>query len=544
MRKRLYLIVPVLIAASLIASIAFGFPRKEAPEADAYREFERFTNAYRAVHGNYVEDVNSRELVDAAIDAMFDQLDAFSTRMEPENYENLTIRTKGEFGGLGIQIGIRDDYPTVISPIEDTPAARLGIRGGDRIEEIEGENTLGWKILDAVDLLRGPKGTQVTIGIRRPGIDEIIPFDITRDIIKVKSVPYTFLLEGDIAYLRCSNFGEKTAGEIQQAIHELESRAKLKGLILDLRSNPGGLLDAACQVSDLFLDRGQLIVSAMGKSVPRTDYVARTSATFARDYPLLVMINGASASASEIVAGALQDWDRGLVVGLNSFGKGSVQRLFPDMAVSDRTYNQDDTGALKLTTSYYYTPSGRCIQRKKYDSKDFMDSMEIADHDSIPESHFESMPLESLPRFSTLALGREVLGGGGIHPDFKVEERDFSDLALVLSGKASFFHYAMQELPKGEIALSYRADRQEIRKYRSFLRKQDYDLGEYGEEDFENERDFIASRIRFEMLYNQFGRKEAVRAGIGDDWELQEALRLIRKHKTLDGLLEAAELQP
>ncbi|MDP6796256.1 MAG: S41 family peptidase, partial [Candidatus Krumholzibacteria bacterium] len=330
----------------------------------------------------------------------------------------------------------------------------------------------------------------------------------------------------------------------QRAIHEMESRAKLKGMILDLRSNPGGLLDAACQVSDLFLDRGQLIVSAMGKSVPRTDYVARTSATFARDYPLLVMINGASASASEIVAGALQDWDRGLVVGLNSFGKGSVQRLFPDMAVSDRTYNQEDTGALKLTTSYYYTPSGRCIQRKKFDSKDFMESMGDMESDSLPESHFESMPLESLPRFSTLALGREVLGGGGIHPDFKVEERDFSDLALVLSGKASFFHYAMQELPKGEIALSYRADRQETRKFRSFLRKQEYDLDEFGEEDFEKERDFIASRIRFEMLYNQFGLKEAVRAGIGDDWELQEALRLIRKHKTLDGLLEAEESQP
>ncbi|MDP6797502.1 MAG: PDZ domain-containing protein, partial [Candidatus Krumholzibacteria bacterium] len=218
MRKRLYLLVPVLIAASLVASIAFGFPRKEAPAADAFREFERFSNAYRAILGNYVEEVDSRELVDAAIDAMFEQLDAFSTRMEPESYENLTIRTRGEFGGLGIQIGIRDDYPTVISPIEDTPAARLGIRGGDRIEEIEGENTLGWKIQDAVDLLRGPKGTQVNIGIRRPGIEVIIPFDITRDIIKVKSVPYTFLLEGDIAYLRCSNFGEKTAGEIQRAI--------------------------------------------------------------------------------------------------------------------------------------------------------------------------------------------------------------------------------------------------------------------------------------------------------------------------------------
>ncbi|MBC8366728.1 S41 family peptidase [bacterium] len=300
MKKRL-ITGALFVAALLAAGMAFGYPRGRGNN-EAYQDLERFTLAYQRILTAYVEDVDSDLLIDKAIEAMVEELDAFSAVLEEDRYDDLMTRSKQEFGGLGIVIGLRDDFPTVISPIEDTPAARLGIRGGDRIEEIEGENTKGWKIQDAVDKLRGKKGSDVTIGIRRFGEDKLVPYTITRDIITVTSVPYSFKLDESVGYVRISSFGEKTADELNDAVNQLEEGG-IEGLIVDLRNNPGGLLDAAREVSEFFLESGQLIVSTRHRDgVLGQELYARGGKHVVGDYPVVVLINEGSASASEIVA--------------------------------------------------------------------------------------------------------------------------------------------------------------------------------------------------------------------------------------------------
>jgi carboxyl-terminal processing protease len=516
MTKRL--ITGALIIATLLAAgLAFGLPRGRNNEA--WKDLERFSLAYQQILTAYVDEVDSDLLIDQAIKAMVEELDAFSALLEEDRYDDLMTRSKQEFGGLGIVIGVRDDYPTVISPIDDTPAARLGILGGDRIEEIEGENTEGWKIQDAVDKLRGEKGSDVTIGIHRYGQDELIPYTITRDIIVVKSVPYAFKMDGDLGYVRCSSFGEKTISEISDAVARLE-QAGINGLVLDLRNNPGGLLAAAREVSEFFLESGQLIVSTRHRDgVLGQELYARGGQNKAGDYPVVVLINEQSASASEIVAGAVQDWDRGLVVGRNSFGKGSVQSIFP----------LSELEALKLTTAKYYTPSGRCIHRDEYNHK-FND----AENDTLTWEDITAVPLEELPPYATMRLNRTVRGGGGIMPDVIVESEEFSDLALDLERRAAFFNFSIELSAEREIREDFVADEAILNQFKEFLAGREI---EYEEEQFEEEREYLAMAIRRELFYNQFGAAEAYRSTLHKDLPLQEAMRLLRENHSTDRLL-------
>jgi len=520
MKKRL-ITGAIFVAVLLAAGLAFGYPR--GGNNEAYKDLERFTLAYQRILTAYVDEVDSDLLVDRAIEAMVDELDAFSALLEEDRYQDLMTRSKQEFGGLGIVIGLRDDYPTVISPMEDTPAARLGIRGGDRIEEIEGENTEGWKIQDAVDKLRGEKGSDVTIGIRRFGVDELVPFTITRDIIVVKSVPYAFKLDGDLGYVRCSNFGEKTIEEVREAVESLEAEG-IKGLVFDLRNNPGGLLDAAREVSEYFLESGQLIVSTRHRDgILGQELYARGGKHKAGDYPVVVLINEGSASASEIVAGAVQDWDRGLVVGRNSFGKGSVQSIFP----------LSQTEALKLTTAKYYTPSGRCIHRDEYNHK-----FNEAENDTLTWEDISSVPQEELPPYATMRLNRTVRGGGGIMPDLLVESEEFSDLALDLERRAAFFNFAVELAAEREIDRSFVADNEVLDRFKTFLEGREI---EFDPETFEAERDYLSTAIRRELFYNQFGASEAYRSTLEKDLPLQAALKLLRENRTVDRLLASVE---
>jgi len=516
MKKRL-ITGSLLVLALLAAGLAFGYPRKQ--NSEAWNDLERFSLAYQQILTGYVGEVDSEQLIDKAIEAMVDQLDAFSALLEEDRYDDLMTRSKQEFGGLGIVIALRDDYPTVISPIEDTPAARLGIRGGDRIEEIEGENTKGWKIQDAVDKLRGEKGSDVTIGIRRFGQEELLPYTITRDIITVKSVPYAFKVDGDLGYVRCSSFGEKTGHEIREAVGSLESEG-IDGLVLDLRNNPGGLLDAAREVSEFFLEPGQLVVSTRHRNgVLGQELYARDGGQRAGDYPLVVLINEGSASASEIVAGSIQDWDRGLVVGRNSFGKGSVQSIFP----------LSETEALKLTTAKYYTPSGRCIHRDEYNHR-FND----AENDTLTWEDISSVPQEDLPPFSTKRLNRTVRGGGGIMPDVIVESEKISGLALDLERRAAFFNFSVELASEREIGKDFVVDDKILDQFKDFLVQREID---FKEEEFEQERDYLAMAIRRELFYNKFGAEQAYRSTLAEDRPLQKALELLKENRTVDLLL-------
>jgi carboxyl-terminal processing protease len=528
--KKILIIVLVAFGSFAAGLITTGAAANN--RAETLRNLERFSRVYQKIIESYVEEEDSRELVDAAIEAMVDQLDPFSAYMDQAMLEDLLVKTRGEFGGLGIIISVRDEFPTVVSPIEDTPAARLGIRGGDKIVEIEGESTRGWGVEDAVDKLRGPEGTVVNIGIQRFGSDEILPYPITRAIIPVESVPYHFVLGDDIGYIRCTNFGERTAEELRAAIVSLEAEG-IKGLILDLRNNPGGLLESAKDVSDLFLEAGQIIVSTRGRDGRRLQEIYATRGErFAQDYPLVVMINENSASASEIVAGAVQDWDRGLVVGRSSYGKGSVQSIF----------SVSEVEALKLTTAKYYTPSGRCIHKDENDERFDPDTngdgmVTEAELEALQETELArepESPVDSeLPLYATLKLQRPVRGGGGIMPDIVLAADEITDVALDLERRSAFFNFAVELLAEHPVDRDFQADAALLTRFRGWLAAKEIEVEDQA---FSDNEDYIRMALQREVLYKQFGSVEAYRSTLGMDRVLQETLSLLRDQSDLDTL--------
>ncbi len=340
-----------VVVALLIAGVIVGRLSSyvQGAQTEVYEELKVFTEAFSLIKKNYVDEIKTKDLVYSAIKGMTGFLDPHSGFMTPEMYKEMQVETKGEFGGLGIQIGIKDNVLTVIAPIEDTPAWRAGIRAGDKILKINGESTRDMTLMDAVNKMRGPKGTNVTITIMREGWKEPRDFTITRDIIRVKSVKSKVLEEG-IGYVKISQFQEQTANDLSIALKELVEKHRITSLILDLRNDPGGLLQSAVEVTDQFLEPGKLVVYIKGRTGERTDYFTEGLRPNYR-MPLIVLVNHGSASASEIVAGALRDHKRAIILGTTTFGKGSVQSIIP----------LSDGSGLRLTTAKYYTPSGRSI---------------------------------------------------------------------------------------------------------------------------------------------------------------------------------------
>jgi carboxyl-terminal processing protease len=349
------IVLVILLVFGLGISIGLSRSAKvSALSTDVYEDLKIFTDVLGLLQKEYVEETNSKDLVYGAVKGMVETLDPHSAFMPPSVYKEMQEETKGRFEGLGIEITLKEGVLAVVSPIEDTPAFRAGIQAGDQILKIDGESTKNLTLMDSVKRLRGPRGTKVTITIMREGFSKPREFTLTRDVIPIRSVRYE-LMEKEYGYIRLSQFQEKTEGEFDKAIKALESESKgaIKGLILDLRNNPGGLLDQAVKISDRFIESG-LIVSMEGRREDqKMKFYAHPQGTIAR-YPLVVLVNGGSASASEIVAGAIQDHGRGILVGTQTFGKGSVQTIFP----------MKDGSGLRLTTAKYFTPNGRSIQAK------------------------------------------------------------------------------------------------------------------------------------------------------------------------------------
>ena len=344
------------LALFLLLGVA-SFGRMEVPEASAatdYQELQLFTDVLTIVKRSYVEEVTIKDLVYGAIEGMLASLDPHSGFMSPEIYKEMKVDTRGEFGGLGIEISFRDGVLTVVSPIEDTPASRAGVLSGDHILKIEDEYTKGMEIMEAVQLMRGLPGTSVTITIMRSTFDKPQPFALEREIIKVKSVKSKTLQDG-FGYIRLTQFQEHSGADLGKSLDKLrdENNGSLQGLVLDLRNNPGGLLDQAVEVSDQFLSDGLIVYTEGREDDAQMEFSAMRGGT-EPNYPMVVLINGGSASASEIVAGALQDHGRAVIMGSQSFGKGSVQTIIP---------LTDDSG-LRLTTAKYYTPNGTSIQAR------------------------------------------------------------------------------------------------------------------------------------------------------------------------------------
>jgi carboxyl-terminal processing protease len=337
----------VLLAASAHMSSRWFTPEVRA-DAETYEKLKVFTEVLNQVSRGYVDEVDSNDLVYQALKGMIKSLDPHSAFLTPDDYKEMQVDTRGEFGGLGIQIGIRNSVLTVIAPIEDTPAWEAGIQAGDMIIKIEDEITKDMTLHDAVSRMRGPKGQPVTITIIREGLKEPKPYTIVRDIIKIKSVKSKVIEEG-IGYVKINQFQERTAGDLERALSKLTDQ-QMQGLILDLRNNPGGLLKSAVEVSSQFLPGQKLVVYIQGRNGGRNEYHS-AGTPFSETVPMVVLVNQGSASASEIVAGALKDWNRAVVIGVQTFGKGSVQSVIP---LSD--------GSGRLTTARYYTPQGVSIQ--------------------------------------------------------------------------------------------------------------------------------------------------------------------------------------
>jgi len=335
--------------------IVFDGSSAKAAAADTYRQLSLFGDVFERVRSDYVEKPDDSKLVESAINGMLAGLDPHSSYMDAKSFRDMQVQTRGEFGGLGIEVTMEDGLIKVVAPIDDTPAAKAGIMANDVITHLDDEPVQGLTLNQAVEKMRGPVNTKIRLKVMRKGSDKPVEISITRDIIRVRSVRSN-MNGDDVAYIRVTQFNEQTTEGVRRAIADLGNSAgdKLKGYIIDIRNNPGGLLDQAISVSDAFLEKGE-IVSTRGRNAEETQRFNARAGDMTKGKPLIVLINGGSASASEIVAGALQDHKRATVIGTRSFGKGSVQTIIP---------LGSGNGALRLTTARYFTPSGRSIQAK------------------------------------------------------------------------------------------------------------------------------------------------------------------------------------
>lgn len=353
---RFVLKIGVVAAVAFAAGMTVGPMEQvvaQAGSSDTFRQLKLFGDVFERVRAEYVEEVSDQKLIEAAINGMLTSLDPHSSYLDTEKYRDMQVQTRGEFGGLGIEVTMENGLVKVVSPIDDTPAAKAGVQPGDFVTHIDGEAVMGMSLSEAVEKMRGPVDSKIDLRILRKGKDE--PFDVTLNRAVIKISPVRARVEGNVAYVRLTTFNEQTASEMRDKVAELKSKIgdKITGLVLDLRNNPGGLLDQAVAVSDAYIDKGE-IVSTRGR---RPDSIQRFNARpgdIVDNLPMVVLINGGSASASEIVAGALQDQHRAIVMGTQSFGKGSVQTIMP----------LSGNGAIRLTTARYYTPSGASIQAR------------------------------------------------------------------------------------------------------------------------------------------------------------------------------------
>ena len=348
--KRKWLVVTAILCLALAAALIGKWTIGTVNAESSYEELKTFTEVLTLIKKNYVDEVKTRDLITSAIKGMVSSLDPHSGYMTPDSFKELQVETKGEFGGLGIQIGIKDSVLTVIAPIEDTPAYKAGIKAGDKIIKIAGESTRNMEIEKAVTKMRGPKGSPIVLTIMREGWNEPKDFTIVRDIIKIKSVKPK-MLDASIGYIKLTQFQESTAADLSSALANLKKDG-MTSIILDLRNDPGGLLNSAVDVAEQFLPPKQLVVYIKGRTGDKIEYFTEGDKPYYAEIPMVVLVNQGSASASEIVAGALKDWKRAIIIGTQTFGKGSVQSLIP----------LSDGSGLRLTTAKYYTPDGTSIQ--------------------------------------------------------------------------------------------------------------------------------------------------------------------------------------
>ena len=530
-RHKGYVIAAVTVAA--LVSGGWFLQRESEPAGSVYQQARLFDDVLAHVADYYVDSLDEKQLYQMAIDGMLDQLgDPYSVFLKPEDFRQLSEATTGNYSGLGIQIDVRDGWITVVAPLPDTPAERAGIQTGDRIVQLDGRSTEGWKQDQAVKELRGPAGSAAELTIRRLGIDDSIKFKLTRATIHIRSVQIAMMLNDHVGYISLNPVSESSAREVSQAVDTLLKQG-MKSLIFDLRQNPGGLLDQGVAVSDLFLDPGKAIVETRGRAPGSShEYTDAKPQQWPR-LPIVTIVNGGSASAAEIIAGALQDHDRAVLIGTPTFGKGLVQsfwRLTPE------------TG-LKLTTARWFTPSGRTIQRVTRTEAE-------QEAQVIAAQRGQDTKPDSTAVFHTDA-GRTVYGGGGIRPDlyvvadtFTTAERSF---IRALGDKTPLYRDALAtyalELKEGNrlsnpnFTVTEAMVDEIVRRIRS-------KGGALPDSIIVGARPLITQDLGYEAARYVFGRPAEFRRRMSDDQQVKRALALADRAKSPQDLLTLANTQP
>jgi len=535
MKLKRTVIAPALVAGVALVSGGWLLQQEVGGQQSVFQRAQLFDEVLRYVQTRYVDANSESDLYQKAVEGMLQELgDPHTVFMTADQYAQLHLQTSGEYGGLGIQIAPREGYITAVSVLPGTPAERAGIRVGDQLLEIDGKDARGWTDDFAVKLLRGPVGTPIRLKVRRVGVDQPMNFTLNREVIHVRSVPSAYMAAPGIGYVDLTVFSESSATELRAAIDSLRTAGARK-LVLDLRGNPGGLLDQGVAVSDLFLRRGQAIVETRSRD-PRESETFRATSDEAYDLPMVVLVDPYSASAAEIVAGALQDHDRALVVGNISYGKGSVQSVFP----------LSGGNVLKMTTGKWYTPVGRSIQKP------------FRPQDVDPEADPDSVAADTVHadtarrRAYRTDAGRTVLGGGGIVPDVTVapDTTTLAERALItaVSRKASVFNdvmlrYAVEyERRAPNLARNFQITPEMHRELFNRLRAAGVELTW---EQFEAGRRLIDARLVTEISISRFGQAAAAQRNDVDDRTLQQAIRLLQGADTQAALFQAAQrLQP
>jgi carboxyl-terminal processing protease len=527
---RSYRSVSAAVSAVVLSAVVGGFFGRSALSAqdqvpDQYRVF---TAALSAIEANAITAPESDRLVYGAISGMLQTLDPHSSFMDPRSYAQMRERQEGRYYGLGITISVVDGDITVVSLFEGSPAYQKGMRRGDVIAQITGEDTKGWTSDQAVRKLRGPKGTPVSIAIRRSGYNGLIPLDVVRDEIQMPTVTATFMLDAATGYVRLSEFGENSDAELGRALRDL-SRQGMKRLVLDLRNNPGGALDQAIKISNRFLPRGDMVVYTRGR-VPNSDQDYRaTEQSDYLDLPMVTLVNRSSASASEIVSGALQDHDRSLVVGETTFGKALVQSV----------YRVSEGAGVAVTTAHYYTPSGRLIQRPWDDG--FDDYLTFTQRDQDPNKAHAASDLKYTDS------GRKVYSGGGVEPDRRfdgpTEGFNPSRFSRTIYNRNLFDTYAQRFSRRGdtritvtptamprELAADFEVTPAMMAEFKQHVEKARL---KWDEAAWQKDQDFIKAMIRYEIDFDLFGVAAARRNLSQRDPQLQYALGLFSEAEQL-----------
>lgn len=499
-RRQLLLAAAILLAGSLTGGLLA--PRLDAAAGAADDRLKTFSQILGIIQDRYIEEVSPEVAIEGAIRGMLKTLDPHTNFLNAADYQDMMEEQHGSFSGLGIVISKPSvDRPlTVISPIEGTPAHRAGIRPGDVISQIDGVDTLDMSVDQAMKRLRGAKGTQATITVTRPGEDAPLHFTITRDDIPTRSVQYAFLIRPGIGFVRVNNFTQTTDRELEEKLRILKS-AGMDRLILDLRGNPGGLLEQAVRVADKFLTKGQKIVYTRGRTRGSDQEYLATGVGTHIDFPLIILVNKYSASASEIVAGSVQDHDRGLIIGKTTWGKGLVQTVYP---LSHRS-------ALALTTAHYYTPSGRLIQRNYNSLEDY--------YYLSGDEQEEEQPSKEQRRTDS---GRVVYGGGGITPDILVDSPKLGKFLRQLENEQIFFNFAVQyNVSHKELPRDFTIDDRAMDDFRKFLGQKKI---AFTEQDLRDDDTYIRTSIRKEVASARWSGEEGFRILAEIDPQIQKAL--------------------